>query len=206
MLCPLSRSGLSLQTGFVREEDTFLGTEIGIALGNIDSSDTLFAGLNGHVQLSSQWQGLVALYSGTTDSGLSQTGQLQLPDEINSSSWAMGFKAESLWFGNDQLTVYLSQPLRIESGRGELQLATGRTPDRQVVYENVAFDLQPQGREQQLEINYRRPWAITDNKAWFSASAEYTHEPNHVARNAVNNRTLQSSQFEMRLSISIAID
>ena len=200
------RSSLSLQTGFVREEDTFLGTEIGIALGTIDSSDTFFAGLNGHVQLSPQWQGLVALYSGTTDSGLSQTGQLQLPDEITSSSWAMGFKAESLWLGNDQLTVYLSQPLRIESGRGELQLATGRTPDRQVVYENVAFDLRPQGREQQLEINYRRPWAITNNKAWFSASAEYTHEPNHVARNAVNNRTLQSSQFEMRLRISIAID
>ena len=199
------RSSLSLQTGFVREEDTFLGTEIGIALGTIDSSDTFFAGLNGHVQLSPQWQGLVALYSGTTDSGLSQTGQLQLPNNITSSSWAMGFKTESLWRGGDQFTVYLSQPLRIESGRGELQLATGRTPDRQVVYENIAFDLQPQGREQQLEINYRRPWTIIDHKAWFSASAEYTHEPNHSAGNAINNRALFSSQFEMRLRISIAI-
>jgi len=87
-----------------------------------------------------------------------------------------------------------------------LQLATGRTPDRQVVYENVAFDLRPQGREQQLEINYRRPWTIIDHKAWFSASAEYTHEANHSAPNAVTNRTLDSSQFEMRLRISIAID
>ena len=199
-------SGLSVQTGFVLEEDTFLGTEVGIALGSIEQSETFFAGLNGHVQLSPQWQGLVALYSGTTDSGLSQNGQLQLPDQITSSSWAMGFKSQSLWHGDDQFTAYLSQPLRIESGRGKLQLATGRTPDRQVIYENIAFDLQPQGREQQLEINYRRPWAITDNSAWFSVRAEYTHEANHTARNSPNNSTIGRSQFEMSLTISMAID
>lgn len=193
-----NRSGLSLQTGFVREEETFLGTEIGSALGSIEQSKTFFTGINGHLRLSSQWQGVVALYSGITDSGLTHTGQLQLPDQVTSSSWAMGFTSHSLWRDNDQLSLYLAQPLRIESGRGELQLATGRTVDRQIVYENIAFDLKPQGREQQLEVNYHRPWKLAGKEAWLGASAEYSYQPNHSA--------LNSRQFEMRLTISIPTD
>ena len=193
-----SRSSLSIQTGLVREEETFLGTEIGSALGSIEQSKTLFTGINGHLQLSAQWQGVVAFYSGTTDSGLTNMGQLQLPDQITSSSWAMGFKSHSLWRDNDQLSLYLAQPLRIEGGRGQLQLATGRTLDRQVIYENIAFDLKPQGREQQLEINYHRPWKLAGRKAWLGAAAEYRHQPNHSA--------LNSSQFEMRLTISMPAD
>jgi hypothetical protein len=144
------------------------------------------------------WQGVVALYSGITDSGLTHTGQLQLPDQVTSSSWAMGFTSHSLWRDNDQLSLYLAQPLRIESGRGELQLATGRTVDRQIVYENIAFDLKPQGREQQLEVNYHRPWKLAGKEAWLGASAEYSYQPNH--------RALNSSQFEIRLTISIPTD
>lgn len=191
-------SGLSLQTGYVRENNTFLGTEVGSALGNIKHSETYFSGINGHLQLSQDWQGAIALYSGKTGSGLDASGQLKLPDEITSSAWAMGFTGKSLWRDNDQLRVYLSQPLRIESGRGKLQLATGRTLDRQVIYTDVAFDLQPQGREQQMEINYLRPWPLAHKTAWLGATAEYTHQPNHSA--------LNSRQFEMRLTLSMPID
>lgn len=193
-----SRSSLSLQTGFVREQETFLGTEIGSALGTIEQSKTIFAGINGHLQFSPEWLAVVALYSGTTDSGLAGSGQLQLSDQITSSSWAMGLKSNSVWHENDQLSLYLAQPLRIDSGRGQLQLATGRTLDRQVIYEDVSFDLKPEGREQQLEINYHRPWKLAGKTAWLGARAEYKHQPNHSM--------LNNSQFEMRLTISIPTD
>ncbi|MGB0449143.1 MAG: S8 family peptidase [Porticoccaceae bacterium] len=175
--------GLSIQSGFVNERDTFLGTELGRALGQLENSETYFAGINGHLQIRENWQGLFALYSGTTDSGLEQgtdSGLLDLDNSIASSSWSLGLSGQSVWQQNDQLSVYLAQPLRIDRGQASLQLASGRTVDRRVIYQTVAIDLQPQGREQQLEMNYQFAWG----RATASARAEYIHQPNHNYQNS----------------------
>lgn len=175
--------GLSIQSGFVNERDTFLGTELGSALGQLENSETYFTGINGHLQIRENWQGLFALYSGTTDSGLEQgknAGFLDLDSSIASSSWSLGLSGHSLWKHNDQLSIYLAQPLRIERGQASLQLASGRTVDRQVIYQTVTIDLQPQGREQQLEMNYQFAWG----RATAFARAEYTHQPNHNNQNS----------------------
>ena len=183
----LQNYGLSIQSGFVSEQDTFLGTELGSALGQLENSETFFAGINGHLQIRDNWQGLFALYSGTTDTGLTHHSEsglnnslLNLGDSITSSSWSLGLSGHSLWKHNDQLSIYLAQPLRVESGQASLQLASGRTIDRQVVYQTVAIDLQPQGREQQLEMTYQFAWG----KATASARAEYIHQPNHDQQNS----------------------
>ena len=69
----------------------------------------------------------------------------------------------------------MHQPLRIQSGQGRLQLASGRTVDRQVTYETVSFDLQPQGREQQLELLYQ----FKIGKINTATRVEYRMQPNH---------------------------
>lgn len=174
--------GLSIQSGFVNERDTFLGTELGSALGHLENSETYFVGINGHLQIRENWQALFAVYSGTTDSSLAQgtnSGLLDLDSSIASSSWSLGLSGHSLWQHNDQLSIYLAQPLRIERGQASLQLASGRTVDRQIIYQTVAIDLQPQGREQQLEMNYQFAWG----RATASARAEYIHQPNHNYQN-----------------------
>ena len=190
-------NGLSIQAGFVQEQDSFLGTSIGSALGSVDSGDTFFTGINGYIQLGSRWQAIVALYSGTTDTELNSQF-LRIDEQISSNSWALGLKGNSLLHSNDQLSLYLSQPMRIEDGAGQLRVASGRTIDRQVIYQDLHFDLQPQGREQQLELNYQRPWQVAKKAAWLSASAGYIYQPEHS--------DLRPSQFEMRLALSIAID
>jgi subtilisin family serine protease len=180
---PAKTFGLSIQSGFVNERDTFLGTELGSALGQLENSETYFAGINGHLQIRDNWQGLFALYSGTTDSGLERganSNRFDLSNSITSSSWSLGLSGHSLWKANDQLSIYLAQPLRIERGQASLQLASGRTVDRQVIYQTVAIDLQPQGREQQLEMNYQFAWG----RATASARAEYIHQPNHNRQNS----------------------
>ena len=180
---PAKTFGLNIQSGFVNERDTFLGTEVGSALGQLENSETYFAGINGHLQIRDNWQGLFALYSGTTDSGLEQrldNNLLDIGDSITSSSWSLGLSGHSLWQHNDQLSIYLAQPLRIERGQASLQLASGRTVDRQVIYQTVAIDLQPQGREQQLEMNYQFAWG----RATASVRAEYIHQPNHSRQNS----------------------
>ena len=184
--------GLSIQSGFLNERDSFLGTELGSALGQLENSETLFAGINGHLQIRDNWQGLFALYSGTTDSRISSS-LFNLNDSISSNSWSLGLSGHSLWQHNDQLSIYLAQPLRVDSGQATLQLASGRTIDRQVTYQTVAIDLQPQGREQQLEMNYQFAWG----RATASARAEYIHQPNHSAQN--------SSYSEITFSLQLPI-
>jgi hypothetical protein len=149
------------------------------------------------LQLGAQWQAIVALYSGKTDSGLNSQF-ISIDQKISSNSWAFGLRGNSLLRNNDQLNLYLSQPLRIEDGAGQLRVASGRTIDRQVIYQDLHFDLQPQGREQQLELSYHRPWQLAQKAAWLSASAGYIYQPEHS--------DLRPSQFEMRIAVSIAID
>lgn len=190
-------NGLSIQTGFIQEQDSFLGINIGPALSSAERGDTYFAGLNGYLQLNPSWQGMMALYAGKTDAALnSQLVSIDRP--ITSGAWALGLKGRALLHPSDQLDLYLSQPLRVEAGNGQLRVATGRTVDRQIIYQDLPFTLQPQGREQKLELNYRRPWQWLDKKAWVSAAAEYIHQPNHNIHS--------SNHIELRLMLNIAID
>ena len=190
-------NGLSIQTGFVAEQDSFLGTSIGPALGSAERGDTIFAGLNGHLAFNHRWQGMIAAYAGKTQTTLTSQ-HISIDDSITSSAWALGLKGRALLHPRDQLDVYFSQPLRVEAGNGQLRVATGRTVDRQVVYRDLPFTLQPQGREQKLEINYRRPWQWMGKMASVSAAADYTHQPNHSIH--------RHNHIELRLILNIAID
>ena len=193
-----SRYGLSIQTGFVRELDSFLGTSVGSALGNLGHSETVFVGLNGHIQMGRGWQGVGAVYQGTTDTGSLNSQTLAIDSGLSSRSWAIGLQGQSVWRANDQFSLYITQPLRVESGQGTIKLATGRTPERQVVYENIPISLQPQGREQQLELSYHLPKQIAHKQAWFSATTQYIRQPNHSA--------LNPSQVVVKLMFTIATD
>ena len=190
-------NGLSIQTGFVEEQDSFLGTSIGPALGSAERGDTIFTGINGHLTLNHRWQGMIAAYAGKTQTTLTSQ-HISIDDSITSSAWALGLKGRALLHPRDQLDVYFSQPLRVEAGNGQLRVATGRTVDRQVVYRDLPFTLQPQGREQKLEINYRRPWQWMGKMAAVSAAADYIHQPNHSLH--------RHNHIELRLILNIAID
>jgi len=189
---------LSVQTGFVREQNSFLGTSIGPALGSLGQAETLFVGLNGHVQIDKRWQALLALYSGSTYTGAVNSQIFAVDSQIRSGSWALGFKGRSLWRVNDQLSLYLTQPLRVKSGRAALKLATGRTWDRQVIYQDISLELQPPGREHRLELGYHLPTRIAQRQAWFSATSQYIQQPSHSPINP--------QHLVVKLMFSISID
>ena len=189
---------LSVQTGVVREQDSFLGTSIGAALGSMARADTFFMGLNGHLQINHRWQTLVALYHGNTKTGEVTSQVFAVDPQIHSNSWALGFNGRSLWRANDQFSLYLTQPLRVKNGRAALKLARGRTPDRQVIYQHIPITLQPSGREQRLELGYHLPAQIAQQQAWLSASSQYIYQPNHSV--------LSSDQLVVRLMLSISMD
>ena len=166
---------LNFQRGYINEDESLLGATLGQNLGQLKNSATDFYGLNGHVQLNHNWQGVFAVYLGTTESGLEESGLLNLDKSLNSNAWTLGLNSSPNWQTDDRLSISLHQPLRIQSGHGSLKLATGRTVDRQVTYETVSFDLQPQGREQQLELLYQFKWGKINT----ATRIEYRRHPNH---------------------------
>lgn len=170
---------INFQRGFISEDDSLLGATLGQNLGQLKNSATDFYGLNGHVQLNRNWQGVFAIYLGTTESGLEETGLLNLDKSLNSNAWTLGLNSSPNWQPEDRLSISLHQPLRIQSGQGSLKLATGRTVDRQVIYETVNFDLQPQGREQQFELLYQ----FKMGKINTATRLEYRMQPNHNPHN-----------------------
>ena len=64
---------LNFQRGYINEDGSLLGATLGQNLGQLKNSATDFYGLNGHVQLNRNWQGVFAVYLGTTESGLEET-------------------------------------------------------------------------------------------------------------------------------------
>lgn len=170
---------LNFQRGYIKEDDSLLGATLGQNLGQLKNSATDFYGLNGHVQLNRNWQGVFAVYLGTTESGLEETGLLNLDKSLNSNAWTLGLNSSPNWQPEDRLSISLHQPLRIQSGQGSLKLATGRTVDRHVIYETVNFDLQPQGREQQFELLYQ----FKMGKINTATRLEYRMQPNHNPHN-----------------------
>ncbi|MGB0668590.1 MAG: S8 family peptidase [Porticoccaceae bacterium] len=190
--------GLGIQAGFVREQQSFLGTSISSALGDLRRSETFFIGLNGHIQINPRWQTFAALYQGNTHTGTVSSEIFALGPEIRSGSWALGFSGRSLWHSSDQLRLTISQPLRVETGRAAVTLARGRTIDREVIYQTVPISLQPSGREQRLELGYYLPTQVAQRQAWFSISSQYTQQPYHRARNP--------DQLSVKLMFSISTD
>jgi subtilisin family serine protease len=166
---------INFQRGYISEDQSLLGATLGQSLGQLKNSATEFFGLNGHIQLNPNWQAVFAIYSGTTEIGLAETGLLSLDKSLNSNAWTLSLNSSPNWLRDDRLSISLHQPLRIQSGEASLQLATGRTVDRQVTYKTLNFDLQPQGREQQIELLYQFKWGNLNS----ATRMEYRMHPEH---------------------------
>ena len=157
------------QAGLISEEQTLLGAET----GSRGHAQTRFVGMNGSLSLAQNLHAFVTAYGGQT---VAKGGQLLRDVEhLYSSSWSLGLQSNSLWQQGDQLSLMLSQPLRIEQGEANLHFASGRTVDRLVTYQSLPVALEPSGREQRLQINYRFDLA----GAAAELRAEYNHQPWH---------------------------
>lgn len=187
-----ARGGFSLQTGLVREDNSFLGISPTGALGAVANVDTWFVGINSHLRLAGKWHGLVAAYSGMTNPML-DTRLLKVTDTVLSTAFALGVNGRSLWQKGDSLGLFITQPLRIEQGDATLRIPVDRTLHKQVVYENLHLPLEPSEREHRLELNY----GFNLGPVRASASLHYVQHPGHSDRieDAVNTTVSMSMQF-----------
>ena len=162
-----------LRAGQIRETDTLFGAGAEGAFGTF-SSGLSYVGASRAFEAGG-WRVGVA---GEIGRAAPEAAGGMLAD-TGANAFSTAFSAEAARpLAGGTLRFLLLQPLRVESGRLELSLPTGRTPEGAVVRERVAVDLEPSGR--QIDAGMDWSGAVAPG-AVLRVGARLIHEPGHVA-------------------------
>ncbi len=152
------RSGLTVQAGWLSEAEAAVGGRSSGAFGEI-AADSVIAGLSARRSLGAGWTLLAGAHAGMSRAGMQGHGMVRDPSVLWTGSFALGLVGESMDRAGGRWGFRLSQPLRVEAGHAQLRWVSGRTPDGRVTVEQATLDLEPSGRQLDLELIYSRPWA-----------------------------------------------
>jgi len=170
------RRAFHLQAGLVREGEGFLGARPSGAMGTA-RGETLFAGAGLAWDAGRHWRAHASGYVGRTRPNASP-GLLGGVSDLRSSAFSVGLMRHSAWRRGDWLGLRLSQPLRVESGRARLRLATARSRYGVVRYDDLEVDLQPRARALEAEVAWRAPPASVGGGD-LSLGLQLTRHPGH---------------------------
>ena len=151
-------SGLAIQAGWLAEAERLVGSRPSGAFGEL-GGNTGMMGLSAYRCLGDGWGLLASAHAGTSRAEVRRRGMMDNPSSLWTSSFALGLIGDEIDRAGGRLAFQLSQPLRVEAGQAQLRWVSGRTTDGRVRIEHTAFDLEPSGRQLDLEVTYSRPWA-----------------------------------------------
>ena len=172
--------GVSLQLGVVRESERALGAGAEGAFGALRGA-TLFGGATAHWPLAANWRAFAAAHAGYTRATAPK--KLNLVEGVTplvSSAFGVGLARANWLRAGDQLTLAVTQPLRVERGRARLHWAVGRTRYGELTRTRHAFALAPTGRQFDFTLAYARAFATGE----LTLAALATREPGHNATRA----------------------
>ena len=165
----------SLQLGILQESDSNNGLAGSGALSGTKNQMTKFVGLSSVKNLfGGKFFGSIHL--GQSSDISHNSGMLKSIKEVKSSSFGFGYIHTSIFNQNDQLTISIDQPLRVESGKLNLDVPIYRTKQKSVIFNSLSFGLRPSGREVNSKINYSTAF----KKMNFDFAIGYKADPYHM--------------------------
>lgn len=143
----------SLQIGLMKENDASLGLSGSGAFNGSNNQLTSFVGLSNSLDLAG---GILfgSLYWGKSNDMSNELGMLRSVTKLYSSAFGVGFMKSSIINNNDKLILTVDQPIRIESGKLQLNVPTYRTKEKNVLFNPMNFNLDPSGRELHTKAQY----------------------------------------------------
>lgn len=172
---PGASRGVALQAGWLWEPGSLMGSRPQGAFGGL-RGQTGFAGLAAHARLGDRWMAFAAAHAGWSRPSVEGAGMLRGVSALRTSSFELGATRHGFLGEDGRLSLRLSQPLRVESGHAALRWAAGRTRHRQLLTEQARLNLEPSGRQLDLELAYRRPWA----GGWADLATIATRDAQHT--------------------------
>lgn len=143
----------SLQLGVMKENDASLGLSGSGAFNGSNNQLTSFVGLSNSLDLAG---GIMfgSLYWGKSNNMSNELGMLRSVTSLHSSAFGIGFMKSSIVSNSDKLILTVDQPIRIESGKLQLNVPTYRTKEKNVLFNQMNFNLDPSGREIHTKAQY----------------------------------------------------
>ena len=164
---------VGMHGGLVAERETLFHSRASGAFGRL-SARSAFAGIEGSARVGG-WRLGAGAEIGIAGAG-PRDGMLVGMSPLFSSAFAV--RAERPLAEQGSLTLSVSQPLRVESGRARLSVPTGRTRDGRVLRQSVAAGLEPSGRQLDIAAQLRRPLPVGGE---LRLRATLTRQPGHAA-------------------------
>ena len=172
----LARYGASVQFGWLHEEERMLGARANGAFGTV-RGHTWFGGATGHWSLGPRWTGFAAAHLGLSDPRLGNDRRmLRAVTPVWSSSFGAGALGKALWTPRDRLSIQISQPHRVESGKARLRWAAGRTRYGDLLLKEASIPLAPDVRQIDVELKYDRPFG--EGELWLAGAV--SRNPGHI--------------------------
>ena len=143
----------SIQVGLMKENDASLGLSGSGAFNGSKNQLTSFFGLSNSLDTAGG-KLFGSFYWGKSNSISNETGMIQSLSNLYSSAFGIGFLKSSILNNRDSFVITIDQPIRLESGKMQLNIPTFRTKEKNVLFNSVNFNLDPSGREIHSKAQY----------------------------------------------------
>jgi hypothetical protein len=149
-----STNTITLITGMTQDNDALLGTT-GSNAFSLDGSksDTTFAGIKAQSKLINDITLTAISTISSSDMSSPNDSYINYANNIITNSLILEL-AKSNIFGEDHLSLNLSQPSRINEGNMGIKIASLAKSDGSIKYTNKDINLEPSGRQIDFDLSY----------------------------------------------------
>ena len=177
-----SDASITLMSGYTREKDNLLGLEGSDAFSTLGAkSSTVFSALKaqGHINDNLTLTGLATI--ARTNMSKPESSFIESASDVKSTSIALIATQKNI-LGDDQFSLSISQPNRIEDGEMSIRISNLAESDGTISYRTKGIKLEPFGREVSYGLNYRKDF---DQNFGVSLKHILTSNLNHMQGSAI---------------------
>ena len=142
-----------------------------------NGTPTLFGGITGEVELSEDISVVGSYFTGVSSPRLGAGSLFSEISPVRSDAFSLGLVADDVAIEGARAGFVLNQPLRVSQADAKLSLTTGRTQGGTVLRQDFNADLEPGGREMDLEVFYEAPLG---ERTTVGASTMLRIQPGHM--------------------------
>ena len=188
-------------SGYTREKDNLLGLVGSDAFSTLGAkSSTVFSALKAqsHINDNLTLTGLATI--ARTNMSKPESSFIESASRVKSSSIALIATQKNI-LGDDQFSLLISQPNRIEGGEMSIRISNLAESDGTISYRTKGIKLQPFGREVSYGLNYRKDF---DQNFGVSLKHILTSNLNHMQDSAIAKSSYIGLRFkDLKLGYNI---
>ena len=196
-----SDASITLMSGYTREKDNLLGLVGSDAFSTLGAkSSTVFSALKaqGHINDNLTLTGLATI--ARTNMSKPESSFIESASNVKSTSIALIATQKNI-LGDDQFSLSISQPNRIEDGEMSIRISNLAESDGTISYRTKGIKLQPFGREVSYGLNYRKDF---DQNFGVSLKHILTSNLNHMQDSAIAKSSYIGLRFkDLKLGYNI---